>query len=84
MISYNIIVGDTLTKVFIYFSSMRADAETMEVQREAVVLVATLFVTLPLSLYRDVARMSRVSFLSLVSIAFIMLSILIRLGDSNL
>ena len=84
MISYNIIVGDTLTKVLLYFSSMRPDSDTMEFQREAVVLAATLFVTLPLSLYRDVARMSKVSFLSLVSLGFIMLSILIRLGGSTM
>ena len=78
MISYNVIVGDTLTKVLIYFTAVRS--ETLEIQREAVVLLATFFVTLPLSLYRNVARMAKISFLSLISIGFIMLSILIRLG----
>ena len=80
MISYNVIVGDTLTKVLIYFTAVRS--ETLEIQREAVVLLATFLVTLPLSLYRNVARMAKISFLSLISIGFIMLSILIRLGPA--
>jgi len=76
MISYNIIVGDTLTKVLVSLSS---DPHGVTLQREAVVLIVTLIVTLPLSLYRNVARMSKVSFFSLISIGFIMISILIRL-----
>ncbi|CAG7819300.1 unnamed protein product [Allacma fusca] len=80
MISYNVIVGDTLTKVLIYFTAVRS--ETLEIQREAVVLMATFFVTLPLSLYRNVARMAKISFMSLISIGFIMMSILIRLGPA--
>lgn len=79
MVSYNIIVGDTLTKVLIYFSPVRSETEEkLEFEREAVVLLATVLVTLPLSLYRHVAKMSKVSFLSLVSIGIILLSIIVR------
>lgn len=85
MISYNIIVGDTLTKVLQYFSTARGeDADSAEFQREAVVLLATAFITLPLSLYRHVAKMSKVSFLSLVSIAIILLSIVVRSNDMHM
>lgn len=85
MISYNIIVGDTLTKVLIFFSTTRGESDdTMEFQREAVVLLATAFVTLPLSLYKHVAKMSKVSFLSLVSIGIIMLSIIVRSTDMDM
>lgn len=63
MISYNIIVGDTLTKVLIYFSSAKEEnTDELEFQRESVVLLATLFCTLPLSLYRNVANLSKVSY----------------------
>lgn len=75
MISYNIIVGDTLTKVLVYFAN---DSGEMRYQREVVVLVATIFVTLPLSLYRNVSRLANVSFFSLLSIGVIVISILIR------
>lgn len=85
MISYNIIVGDTLTKVLIYFSNPKDEnSEELEFQRESVVLLATLFVTLPLSLYRNVARLSKVSFLSLVSIGIILLAIIVRLGTMHM
>jgi len=85
MISYNVIVGDTLTKVLIYFSSVgEGETDKLEFQREAVVLLATAFITLPLSLYKHVAKMSKVSFLSLVSIGIILLSIIIRLGSMNM
>ncbi|ODN06280.1 putative sodium-coupled neutral amino acid transporter 11 [Orchesella cincta] len=85
MISYNVIVGDTLTKVLLYFSSVGAgESDKLEFQREAVVLLATAFITLPLSLYKHVAKMSKVSFLSLVSIGIILLSIIIRLGSMDI
>ena len=86
MISYNIIVGDTLTKVLIYFTSnMESEnSDQLEFQRESVVLLATVFVTLPLSLHRNVAKLSKVSFLSLVSIAIILLCIIIRLGTMSM
>ncbi|CAL8147928.1 unnamed protein product [Orchesella dallaii] len=85
MISYNVIVGDTLTKVLLYFSSVGAgETDKLEFQREAVVLLATAFITLPLSLYKHVAKMSKVSFLSLVSIGIILLSIIIRLGSMDI
>jgi len=85
MISYNIIVGDTMTKVLLYFTSMQSEtSEKLEFQREGVVLLFTLFVTLPLSLYRNVSKLSNVSFLSLVSIAIILLSIIVRLGSMNM
>ncbi|XP_035705613.1 putative sodium-coupled neutral amino acid transporter 11 isoform X2 [Folsomia candida] len=85
MISYNIIVGDTLTKVLIYFSSAKEEnTDELEFQRESVVLLATLFCTLPLSLYRNVANLSKVSFLSLVSIAIILLAIIVRLGTMHI
>lgn len=83
MISYNVIVGDTLTKVLGYLSfsssgNSSSEEGTMNLQREAVVFLATITITLPLSLYRNVARMSKVSFVSLISIGFILMAIIIR------
>lgn len=50
MISYNVIVGDTITKVIIRVFNV--DPSSLFVQRQFVIIMATLFVTLPLSLYR--------------------------------
>lgn len=50
MISYNIIVGDTVTKVLIRTTGVSPDS--IIAQRETVVFLTTLVITLPLSLYR--------------------------------
>lgn len=52
MMSYNIIVGDTATKVIIRVAGI--DHDSIFAQREFTILIATIFVTLPLSLYRQV------------------------------
>ncbi|KAJ8939336.1 hypothetical protein NQ318_005697 [Aromia moschata] len=76
MVSYNIVVGDTVTKVI-------GRLLGVDVNRELVVLIATLFVTIPLCLYRDVARLAKISFLSLICIAFILFSIFLRIGPMS-
>jgi sodium-coupled neutral amino acid transporter 11 len=45
-----------------------------------VVAVATVLITAPLCLYRDIAKLAKISFLSLVFVAFILIAIFIRLG----
>jgi len=72
MVSYNVVVGDTVTKVLIRLTGA-------EVRRWAVVGVATLLVTVPLCLYRDIVRLAKISFLSLLCVCLILVTILIRL-----
>ena len=51
MTSYNVIVGDTVTKIVLFVTN--ADPETsVFARREFVIIVTTFLVTLPLSLYK--------------------------------
>ncbi|KAJ8917271.1 hypothetical protein NQ315_002288 [Exocentrus adspersus] len=78
MVSYNIVVGDTVTKVIIRLTGIEKTSPFAK--REVIVLIASLFVTVPLCLYRDVSRLAKISFISLVCIAFILFSIFLRIG----
>lgn len=78
MVSYNVVVGDTVTKVIIRITGVSQDS--VFAQREIIVLIATLVVTIPLCLYRNIAKLAKISFLSLVCIAFILVSIFVKMG----
>ncbi|GAB6031959.1 hypothetical protein CHUAL_010340 [Chamberlinius hualienensis] len=101
MISYNIIIGDTITKVviriiggrhsvtsvadkkidpcFCFFLDQASSAGILA-NRNFIVAMVTLLVTLPLSLFRQMSQLAKVSFISLVFIIVIVISILVRLG----
>ncbi|XP_043281271.1 putative sodium-coupled neutral amino acid transporter 11 [Venturia canescens] len=81
MVSYNVVVGDTVTKVIIRLTGMEEDS--ILGQRQVVVLLATLCITIPLCLYRNVARLAKISFLSLVCVGFILVAIFIRMGSMS-
>jgi amino acid permease len=81
MVSYNVAVGDTLTKVLMRLAGV--GAESLLSHRETVVAFATVLITTPLCLYRDIAKLAKVSFLSLVFVAFILIAIFIRLGTMH-
>ncbi|GFQ77631.1 putative sodium-coupled neutral amino acid transporter 11 [Trichonephila clavata] len=76
MISYNIIIGDTITKVLMRMFDVSRNS--LLGNRHFIVFLCTLFVTLPLSLYRTIVRLSLVSFLSLVFAASIVIFVVIR------
>ncbi|KAI5720347.1 hypothetical protein M8J77_005276 [Diaphorina citri] len=78
MVSYNIVVGDTITKVSVRLFSLKATS--LFARRDFVVGLATLFITIPLCLFRDLAKLARWSLASLVLVLFILMCILIRLG----
>uniref|UniRef100_A0A6B2EG43 Putative sodium-coupled neutral amino acid transporter 11 n=1 Tax=Phlebotomus kandelakii TaxID=1109342 RepID=A0A6B2EG43_9DIPT len=83
MISYNVVVGDTLSKVLVRF--MPSWGTSMGAVRAAVVFVVTLCVIAPLCLYKNVSRLARASFLSLVCVVFILFAVLCKLisGEYN-
>ena len=81
MVSYNVVVGDTVTKVLIRVTGM--SETSIFAHRQVVVLFATVCITIPLCLYRNVARLAKISFLSLVCVGFILLAILIRMGTMS-
>ncbi|XP_015604792.1 putative sodium-coupled neutral amino acid transporter 11 isoform X2 [Cephus cinctus] len=81
MVSYNVVVGDTVTKVLIRVTGI---SETnIFVKRQVVILLATICITVPLCLYRNIARLAKISFLSLVCVGFILLAIFIRMGTMS-
>ena len=76
MISYNVIVGDTITAVVVRVSGVNPN--NWFVQREFIIVLTTLFVTLPLSLYKDIGKLAKSSFISLVLVAFILVAIIVK------
>jgi sodium-coupled neutral amino acid transporter 11 len=78
MVSYNVAVGDTLTKVLMRLAGVGADS--LLSHRKVVIALATILITAPLCLYRDISKLAKVSFLSLVFVILILIAILIRLG----
>ncbi|MED6249353.1 hypothetical protein ATANTOWER_012880 [Ataeniobius toweri] len=76
MISYNITTGDTLTKVFQRIPGVGPDHILAE--RHFVILLSTFMFTLPLSLYRNIKRLGKVSFLSMVLTLTILIIVTIR------
>ncbi|CAG9769925.1 unnamed protein product [Ceutorhynchus assimilis] len=78
MVSYNVVVGDTVTKVIVRLTDIEPD--NIFANREVIVLIATIFITVPLCLYRDISKLAKISFFSLVCIGFILFSIMFRIG----
>ncbi|XP_030614566.1 putative sodium-coupled neutral amino acid transporter 11 [Archocentrus centrarchus] len=76
MISYNITTGDTLTKVFQRIPGVGPDHILAE--RHFVIMLSTVVFTLPLSLYRNIERLGKVSFLSMVLTVIILIIAIIR------
>ncbi|XP_063140188.1 putative sodium-coupled neutral amino acid transporter 11 isoform X1 [Rattus norvegicus] len=70
MISYNIITGDTLSKVFQRLPGV--DPGSWFISRHFIIVVSTVTCTLPLSLYRDIAKLGKISFISTILTAVIL------------
>ncbi|XP_060158328.1 putative sodium-coupled neutral amino acid transporter 11 isoform X1 [Globicephala melas] len=64
MISYNIITGDTLSKVFQRIPGV--DPENLLIGHHFIIVLSTVAFTLPLSLYRDIAKLGKISLISTV------------------
>ncbi|XP_003133486.6 putative sodium-coupled neutral amino acid transporter 11 isoform X2 [Sus scrofa] len=64
MISYNIVTGDTLSKVFQRLPGV--DPENLLIGRHFIIVLSTIAFTLPLSLYRDIAKLGKISLISTV------------------
>ncbi|XP_053147335.1 putative sodium-coupled neutral amino acid transporter 11 isoform X2 [Hemicordylus capensis] len=76
MISYNIITGDTLTKVFQRIPGV--DQDNLLIGRHVIILCVTIIFTLPLSLYRNISKLGKVSFISLILTVVIVVVGIIR------
>lgn len=78
MISYNVVVGDTLSKVMVRIVPSWG-ADSMGSIRFGVVFAVTLFVITPLCLHKNISRLARASFLSLVCVVFILFAVICRM-----
>ncbi|NXT40769.1 AVT2 protein, partial [Pelecanoides urinatrix] len=76
MISYNIITGDTLTKVFQRIPGVGPD--NVLTDRNFIILLTTIIFSLPLSLYRDIAKLGKVSLISLILTIVILIIVIVR------
>ncbi|XP_064647636.1 putative sodium-coupled neutral amino acid transporter 11 isoform X2 [Lineus longissimus] len=70
MISYNVIIGDTITKIVIRIGGESIRWSILG-NRQFIIAVCTIVVTLPLSLYRNISRLSKISLISVVFTLFI-------------
>lgn len=61
MISYNVIIGDTITKIVLRIGGENIK-HTVVAKRQFIIFAVTLLVTLPLSLYRNVSKLSKVNY----------------------
>ena len=76
MVSYNVLVGDTITKVVVYYADL--DPASVFARREVITAIMTVCLTLPLSLFDGMAKFAKVSLLSLCVTAFVFVAIFIR------
>ncbi|KFO95318.1 Putative sodium-coupled neutral amino acid transporter 11, partial [Calypte anna] len=76
MISYNIITGDTVTKVFQRIPGVAP--ENVLTDRHFIILLTTIIFTLPLSLYRDISKLAKVSLISLILTIVILVIVMVR------
>uniref|UniRef100_A0A1I8FDJ2 Putative sodium-coupled neutral amino acid transporter 11 n=1 Tax=Macrostomum lignano TaxID=282301 RepID=A0A1I8FDJ2_9PLAT len=74
MVSYNVIIGDTLTKNH----RTHQVANTVLSDRNFTVFLATVAILIPLSLYKNIAKLTKTSLLSTGIICLILVSITIR------
>ncbi|KAJ7345693.1 hypothetical protein JRQ81_001643 [Phrynocephalus forsythii] len=76
MISYNIITGDILTKVLQRIPGV--DQDNFLIGRHVIILCVTIVFTLPLSLYQNISKLGKVSFISLILTNVILIVGIIR------
>ncbi|XP_023679104.2 putative sodium-coupled neutral amino acid transporter 11 [Paramormyrops kingsleyae] len=82
MISYNIITGDMLTKVFQKVPGVGPDH--LFAERHFVIFLTTILFALPLCLYRDVSKLGKVSLVSMIFTIMIMSVVVIRAATLGL
>lgn len=80
MISYNVVIGDTITKVLLRIGGDNL-VNTVLVNRQFIIFLSTLLVNLPLSLYRDIAKLSKWACASVLLILFIIICVCVRVPD---
>jgi sodium-coupled neutral amino acid transporter 11 len=73
--AYTVILGDTIPTVFVSMLSKQSLLYPILTSRTIVIIFCTCFISLPLSLYRDISALAKTSAVSLAMICFIVLSV---------
>ncbi|WWC88582.1 uncharacterized protein L201_003494 [Kwoniella dendrophila CBS 6074] len=78
--AFHVIIGDTIPRVIsAIFPSLSEHAVLrLLIDRRVVITLCTLFVSFPLSLHRDIVKLSKSSSFALVSMSIIVVSVLFR------
>ena len=74
-------MGDTITKLVT--GVLHLSPELIVSQREFIIVAGTALVTLPISLYRDMARLGKISLASVAFIGFVLITIYIRMATMD-
>ncbi|XP_070211959.1 putative sodium-coupled neutral amino acid transporter 11 [Littorina saxatilis] len=81
MVSYNVIIGDTITKIILWMGGDNPGViHSVLGNRQFVIFIVTVLITLPLSLYRNIGKLGKWAFLSIILISFIVVACIIRLS----
>ncbi len=78
MCAYAVIIGDTVPKVFMQLLSPNAFLHGFLTSRSLMIMTCTLCIALPLSMFRDLRKLSKTSLMSLAAIGLIVIAIAIR------
>jgi solute carrier family 38 (sodium-coupled neutral amino acid transporter), member 11 len=73
--AYTVIIGDTIPRVFVSMLHKESILYPILTSRSFVIICCTVFVSLPLSLYRDISALAKTSAVSLAMICVIVLCI---------
>jgi sodium-coupled neutral amino acid transporter 11 len=77
MCAYTVILGDTIPTVFASVLSKNSWFSPILTSRSIMIILCTLMVSLPLSLYRDVSALAKTSAVSLAMICFIVFAVVV-------
>ncbi|XP_022240431.1 putative sodium-coupled neutral amino acid transporter 11 [Limulus polyphemus] len=75
-VGHNILMGDTITKII--RRGFRVSSDSIFADRNFIVFLVTVLVTLPLSLYRKLSQLSRMSFISLLALLSVAVFVIVR------
>jgi sodium-coupled neutral amino acid transporter 11 len=77
MCAYTVILGDTIPTVFASVLSKNSWFHSILTSRSIMIILCTVMVSLPLSLYRDVSALAKTSAVSLAMICFIVIAVVV-------
>jgi sodium-coupled neutral amino acid transporter 11 len=78
MVAFCVIIGDTLPEVIVGLFPSLSDMRFLWLltNRRAVIVMTVMGVSLPLSMYRDIAKLAKASTLALISMAIILFTVI--------